>query len=106
MGCLAVQATWVAWQSNHVRTAHIRLQSLPSPCVPNEGPVQGETVQVPQLDRLVRAGGGQLLAVGADEALEDVGRVCAQLVQGLKVGQQGGACRPQEWRVEARWMGL
>lgn len=58
----------------------------------DQGPIQLEVVvQVPELNRLVTGGGGQLLAIGRDETLEDVRRVGPELVHGLKVGRESGA---------------
>ncbi len=55
--------------------------------------VQRKGLQIPQLDRLVCARGGQLLAVGGNEALQDVRGVGTELVQGLKVGGVRPTCR-------------
>ena len=86
IGVRLVTAVDVRQGSRHATPAH-------QPGVPHERSVECEAVQVPELDRLVAGGGGKLLAVGADEALEDVPLMSPQLVQRLKVGGQGGTCK-------------
>ncbi len=57
-----------------------------------ERAVEGEAVDVPQLDALVGAGRRQLAHVRAEQALEhDRARVRAQLVQRLEVRRQARA---------------
>ena len=54
-------------------------------------PVQLKVLlQIPQPYGLVTASGGELLAVRADQALEDISIVCPKLVHWLKVSGQGG----------------
>mmetsp|Transcript_12973 Transcript_12973/g.37676 ORF Transcript_12973/g.37676 Transcript_12973/m.37676 type:complete len:214 (-) Transcript_12973:310-951(-) len=76
-------------RSHKVRSVHTE-HAVPHPAgVTDKRAVQLEVVvQVPELDSFVGAGGCELLAVGADKALEDVSRVRAQLVHRLKVRRQ------------------
>ena len=60
--------------------------------VPKERAVQGEGLQVPQLDGFVSSRSGKLLAVWRNEALQDVGGMRAQLMQRLKVRGVSAAC--------------
>lgn len=69
--------------------------------MPKQGAVQHERLQVPQLDGLVSARGGQLLAVWGDQALQDVRRVRTQLVQRLKVRGVCPSCRVRQFNIHS-----